>query len=234
MTGGRLLIALSALAISTLTGTSLASAQVLANYDYEDLEFRGIGVEVGRIWPGRAEPTTSYGLRLDLGLIGPRVRVVPTARFWSSTLRRSEVDRLAQQIILVCERQGDVPCPDRLDLGEVSLSDLELSIDANFMLLPDRTISPYAGISFGLHLLNGRGDFIDGTFVEDLLDTVSPGLGSMIGWDLRLGSALRLGAEARVMLASDVRYASLSASGTWILPAPGVDETLGLRRRVAR
>jgi hypothetical protein len=165
-------------------------------------------------------------LRLDLGLIGPRIRIVPAARFWSSSLQESEVERLADQILLVCERQVDASCPDDLDLGEVRLSDLELSTDAHLLLFPDRVISPYAGFNLGLHLLNGRGDFIDDTFVEDLLDTVAPGLGSMIGIDAQLGAALRVGAEARFMLGSDVRYVSISAGGTWMLPAPGVDETL--------
>jgi hypothetical protein len=211
-----------------------AEAQILENYDYEDLEFRGIGLEAGRIWPGRVEATTSYGLRLDLGMIGPRVRIVPTARFWSSSLIRSEVDGLADQIILVCERQGDVSCPERLDLGEVRLSDLEMSTDAHLLLFPDRILSPYLGLNLGLHLLNGRGDFIDGTFVEDLLDTVAPGLGSMIGFTVQLGSALLIGAEARGMVGSDVRYTAISAMGSWLLPGPGVDETLGLRRNFRR
>src|SRR5690606_39847109 len=78
-------------------------------------------------------------------------------------------------------------CPTRrssdLDLGEIRLSDLELATDAHFLPFPDAVVSPYAGLSLGLHLLNGRGDFIDGTFVEDLLDAVAPGLGTVAGVD---------------------------------------------------
>ncbi len=206
-----------------------AAAQGLADYDYEDLEFRGIGAEVGRIWPSQVEPTTSFGLRLDLGMVGPRVRIVPTARFWSSSLRREELDHLAEQIILVCERQPDAECPESLDLGEIRLSDLELATDAHFLPFPDAVVSPYAGLSLGLHLLNGRGDFIDGTFVEDLLDAVAPGLGTVAGVSVALGESLQVGGEARFMLASDVRYGSISVFGAWFLPAPGVDESMALR-----
>jgi hypothetical protein len=200
------------------------AAQGLADYDYEDLEFRGIGVEAGHIWPERVEPVTTFGLRLDLGLIGPRIRIVPSARFWSSSLEEREVDRLAEQIVEVCQRQGDVNCPTRLDLGQVDLSDLELTTDAQVLLLNRGPVTPYLGFSAGLHLLNGRGDFIDNTFVEDLLDTVSPGIGASLGSNVRIVSALELGIEARFTLASDVRYAGVGAVGVWTLPRPAPDQ----------
>lgn len=224
---GRLAVLLGIMGAFTAPGT--IDAQGLADYDYEDLEFRGIGAEVGRIWPSQVEPTTSYGVRLDLGLVGPRVRIMPTARFWSSSLRDEELENLADQIILVCERQPEAACPESLDLGEIRLSDLELATDAHFLLLPESMISPYAGLSLGLHLLNGRGDFIDGTFVEDLLDAVAPGLGTVAGVNVGIGQSLKVGVEARFMLASDVRYGSVSLSGGWVLPAPGVDETVASR-----
>src|SRR5690606_2570182 len=61
-------------------------AQDLSQYDYEDLEFRGIGADGGMVWPARVESANYYGIRVDLGFVGPRVRVVPVARFWSSRL----------------------------------------------------------------------------------------------------------------------------------------------------
>lgn len=224
-----MIVALGVVLSGAAAGT--AGAQGLADYDYEDLEFRGIGAEVGRIWPSQVEPTTSFGLRLDLGLIGPHVRIMPTARFWSSTLRAEELDNLANQIILVCERQPNAVCPETLDLGEIRLSDLEVATDAHFLFFPESMVSPYAGLTLGLHLLNGRGDFIDGTFVEDLLDAVAPGLGSVTGITVGLGRTLQVGVEARYMLASDVRYGSVGISGSWLLPTPGVDETIAFRRQ---
>lgn len=215
-----------ALLLLPLLAPSALEGQTWEEYDYEDLEFSGIGLEAGRVWPASVEPTAVYGLRMDLGFIGPRVRISPSTRFWSSRLQEGEVIRLADQILLVCERQVGVECPDRLDLGEVRLSDLEMAVDGHFFLLPGRTISPFLGASLALHLLNGQGDFIDGTFVEDLLDTVSPGVGPILGVDITLGRSIRLGAEARFMLASDVRYASVAGGVVWTLPVPrGVVES---------
>src|SRR5690606_19308756 len=200
-------------------------AQDLSQYDYEDLEFRGIGADGGMVWPARVESANYYGIRVDLGFVGARVRVVPVARFWSSRLVDDEVDRLAEQIILVCERQGNQACPDQLDLGEVRLSDLELAADAHYMIMPGARIAPFIGGGLALHLLNGRGDFVDGTFVEDLLDTVTPGLSAVAGVDLRLISSIDLIAEARFVLANDVRYAGVGIGASWTLPTPAPADT---------
>jgi hypothetical protein len=199
------------------------ATQAWEDYNFRDLEFRGIGVEAGQVWAARVEPTTNYALRLDLGFISTGIRIAPTARFWSSSLASDELDRLSRQIVLVCERQVDVTCPAKLDLGEVRLSDLELAVDAQYLLFVNRRLSPFIGFGAGLHLLNGRGDFVDGTFVEDLLDTVSPGIGPTFGLNLRAASALQFHGEVRFMLASDVRYASFSGGGVWTLPRPAVN-----------
>jgi hypothetical protein len=198
----------------------LLVAQTLADYDYENLEFRGIGLELGGVWPTRAERTLSFGIRADMGLVGPNVRISPAARFWSSRLRQAEVDRLGDQIVRVCRRQPDAVCPERLDLGEVSRSDLEIGLDANYLFDPGWGIVPYAGAGLSLHLLNGRGEFINDTFVEDLLDTLAPGLNLMAGLSLPLGTILELVSEARFVLVSDVQYLNVILGGTWQLPTP--------------
>ena len=71
---------------------------------------------------------------------------------------------------------GRAAAPPRLDLGEVKRSDLELSADAHYLFDTGYTSSRTSAAASSLHLLNGRGEFIDDTFVEDLLDTVSPSL----------------------------------------------------------
>jgi len=72
-------------------------AQALADYDYENLSFQGFGFDLGYIWPNKVEPTVQYGLRFDLGFLGPGVRIVPSVSYWSSELKASELGRLADQ-----------------------------------------------------------------------------------------------------------------------------------------
>lgn len=196
-----------------------ALSQEWEDYDYENLEFRGIGLDFGAVWPADVERTLSFGVRADMGFIGPRVRVAPAIRFWSSSLREGEVARLASQIRSLCERQAGAVCPP-FDLGRIERSDLELSTDAHYLFPTGYTVEPYLGAGLGLHLLNGRGESIDGTFVEDLLDSVSPALNLLGGIHIPLGPSVEMMTEARMVLVSDVRYASVIVGGTWILPSP--------------
>lgn len=205
-----------------LIGPGVAQAQSLADYDYANLQFRGIGVDFGGVAPGEVEPAVSVGVRADLGLVGPHVRVMPSVSFWSSSLRRSEVDRLASQIIRVCEKQVAAVCPSSLDLGRIRRSDLALAADAHYLFDGLAPFLPYAGAGMSLHLLNGRGELIDGTFVEDLLDTIVPGLDAVAGVEVPLGVGLHLGLETRFVVSSDVSYAGVGLGGRWTLPVPGL------------
>src|SRR5690606_32850733 len=148
----------------------------LEDYDYENLQFRGVGLEVGYVLPWNIEPTLSFGIRGDMGFVGPHVRIAPAIRYWSSHLKEEEVERLATQFIDICDRRAPGNCPASLDLGEVRRSDLELSLDAHVIPEIGSALIPYGGGGLSLHLLNGGGESIDDTFVEDLLDTVAPGV----------------------------------------------------------
>src|SRR5919106_1129857 len=75
-----------------------AGAQSLADYDYDNLRFRGVGFDFGRIWPSKVNATQVYSLRLDLGYLGPAVRIVPSVSYWSSDFRDRELRRLADQL----------------------------------------------------------------------------------------------------------------------------------------
>lgn len=204
------------LLLALLAPPAPARAQSLEDYDYENLEFRGVGLEVGNIWPIRVEPALALGVRADLGFLGPGVRIVPRASFWSSRLRDEQVDELREQLLGLCRDQGS----DCLaELGEIRISDLTLGADAHYTFETGLAATPYAGLGASLHLLNGRGDVINGTFVEDLLDALAPGVDLVGGAELPLGGALRLFAEARGTVSSDVRYLGLSAGGSWFFPA---------------
>src|SRR5215510_13846069 len=75
-----------------------AQAQDLADYDYENLAFRGVGVDLGFIWPNKVDATLAYSLRVDMGFLGPAVRIMPVVTYWKSTFQREELERLATQL----------------------------------------------------------------------------------------------------------------------------------------
>ncbi len=204
---------LALLAAALLASTS--QAQTLEDYDYENLTITGIGAHLSYVFPTRTEPTLSFGVRADLGLLGPNLRISPGVSYWSSELRRSEVRRIEERIEALCER--GTPCPG-IELGSIGVSDLFLDVDAHYLWTTDYFVEPYAGAGVSLHLLNGSGDFIDGTFVEDLLDAVSPGLNLIGGLELPLASNLRVIGEARGVLTGNVRFVTVGIGGSWRFP----------------
>ena len=226
---GRLLRA-AALAAAALAAPAVLRAQAAEGYDYRDLRFRGLGPEIGWVFPTEVEPAVSYGLRADMGFVGPGVRIVPSIRYWRSHLRQDELHRVAEQIVSICERQGNTDCPV-LDLGRVERSDLELAADAHLVLEASRALALYAGAGLSLHLFNGRGELIDDTFVEDLLDTASPGLDLIVGGSVPIGR-LALLTEARFIVTSDIQYANAVVAVSWTLPTVPPEATLSSRTPV--
>lgn len=196
-----------------------AAAQTLEDYDYENLAFRGVGIDLGAVFPVRAERALGLGVRADLGLLGPNLRIVPSVAFWQSELERAEVNRFADQLVTICQRQPSALCPTGFDLGTVELTDVALNVDAHYEFETELVLTPYAGGGVGLHLLNGSGSLIQDTFVEDLFDGISPSLNLLGGAMFPLGEALQLYAEARYALLSETRHATLAIGGMWLFGA---------------
>jgi opacity protein-like surface antigen len=217
--------ALAALACAS----SAARAQDLADYDYENLTFRGVGFGYGYIWPSNVETTPTYSIRLDLGFLGPAVRISPGMSYWSSRLRTRELDVLAERISqLPAMRDNGVELTAQ-DMGTVFWSDLVLSLDAHVVFTAPYNIITFVGAGVGLHALNGRGDAIDDTFVEDLLDSTSAGMTLLAGAEVQPVSRLRIYGEARYTVVSDVRYPGVRIGLSLMLPPRNEDTVQGGR-----
>ena len=188
-----------------------AGAQGLADFDYENLSFRGIGFEVGRIVPSRVEDATSVGLRLDLGYLGPGVRILPGISYWSSSFKGSEVTELEERVAsLVAEQTGE-PAP-AIDLGVIDWRDVVLSLDAQVVWQVPYGLLTYAGAGISAHMLDGRGAAIDDTFIEDLLDSVTAGFNVHTGLEVPL-NRFRPYLTGRYEVTGDVQYFELRVGG---------------------
>jgi opacity protein-like surface antigen len=183
-----------------------AAAQGLAEYDYENLSFRGMGVHAGYNWADKVEGTTTFGFRVDLGYLGPGVRIVPKLDYWKSNLERDELIELAAQISALpsIADEGIVVTAD--ELGGIEWSDLAFGLDAHYVWATPSPLLAYLGVGVGLHSLNGSGSAIDGTFIEDLLDSFAAGISPLGGLEYMLEERLRVYGEARWNLLSDLNF----------------------------
>jgi hypothetical protein len=197
--------------VASWLGAVPGAAQELADFDYENLSFRGFALEVGRLWGSRIEDANTIGLRVDLGYLGPGVRIVPHLTYWSSELERGEVAKLETSVERLIEGQTGEPAPD-VKLGTVDWSDRVLGLDAQAVWAVPGNLLTFAGIGAAVHFLNGDGQAISGTFVEDLLDSAKAGfnvhLGLEIPWE-----RFRLYSVGRFDVLEDLNYLELRVGG---------------------
>ena len=179
----------------------------LADYDYENLAFRGFSIEGGYIWPNRTEPTYTIGTRVDLGYLGPGLRLIPGVTYWSSDMKDEEVRRFEQNIDdLVNDPYEPIPDFTGVDLGRIEYSDFIVSMDAHFVWSIPLDVLTFLGAGLSLHIIDGDGEAIDGTFVEDLIDSVKPGFNIHGGLEYPLSDAFRVYGEGRYEIMEDLRY----------------------------
>lgn len=202
-----------------LAGTSAADAQTLADYDYENLTFRGFGFDYGYVWPNKVESTDQYSVRLDLGFLGPAVRISSSLSYWSSAFKEPELQRLADRLEQLPALQEQGVDLSAADLGRVRWSDVAASVDAQMVWTVPLDIITYVGAGLGLHALNGRGTSIEDTFVEDLLDSISPAVSFSAGAEYQLAERLRVYGEGRYTLLSDIHYPGVRAGIAIMLPS---------------
>jgi len=194
-----------------------ASSQTLEDYDYEDLALRGIGFDAGLIWPSNLESTEVYRLRVDLGYLGPGVRILPSISYWTTRIEEDEIRAFEEQLEA---RSGAA-----VDLGEIELSDLLFQVDGHFVWNTPIDVLTYLGVGVGIHALNGQGSAIDDTFIEDLFDSFMPGITAIGGAEYSIIDRLRIYGELRYTVVSDIQYPGVSLGLSLMLPerVQGVD-----------
>ncbi len=187
----------------------------LDQFSYEGLRFSGVGFEVGVMASDRLETSASGALRIDYGLFAPRVRLVFGASYARGDFKQSEIARFE-------ERVGDVvddPTGDfTVEVGTISQIDVGAWADLQYLLVPGGRFMPFVGLGLGVHLRDGSGEAIAGTFVEDALDTVTAGLAAFVGFELAFNREVAFTADFRGELTSELR--TLSARGGLMFHIP--------------
>jgi len=211
-----------AMALVALAPAGLVAQEDVADIDYENLTFRGIGIEVGRMWPNRVENTTSVGVRFDLGYAGPGLRILPSLSYWSADLESGEVAEFEDRIATLVARQTGGARPP-LDLGTIEYSDFAIGLDAQVVWEVPFDLLTYGGLGLTAHIINGSGDAIDGTFVEDLIDSVEPGFNLHVGAEYPVTERTRLYTVGRYEVIPDLRYFQLRVGWQFMIGpnAPG-------------
>lgn len=186
----------------------------LEQFSYEGLRFSGVGVEFGVIVSDRLTPELSGALRVDYGNIAPRVRVLFGASYFKGDFQEDEISEFEDQL---CRIVGPVAgCP--VEIGDISWSDIALDLDLQYVVGSVNGVTGLAGLGAAVHVLNGTGDAIADTFVEDALDRIDLGLNLSLGTQVRIRRSLYLVIDARAGLATELRTAAARAGFMYRVP----------------
>jgi hypothetical protein len=208
-TNGRLLLAL------VLIPAPAAAQGVLDDFTYDGLYFAGIGLDAGGVFSNKLDGAPSGAVRLDLGFFAPRVRPLISLSFFRSDYAADEIAELETRLRGIV----DDPTDDfTIDAGDVSLSTLALDVDLQFMPIQSGPVRPYVGLGAGAHLRFAEGPAIEGTFIEDALETVVAALNASAGFEVVVSPSLHVTVEGRGMLASGLT--AVSARGGFLLRFP--------------
>jgi hypothetical protein len=206
----------TALFVAAVLGAPVAaSGQDLADLDYEHLEFRGVGFEVGYLFPTRVERTPTYAVRFDLGYLGPGLRIVPSFTYWSAPMLDSEVTTLERRLASLVARATGNP-PPQVDLGVIQWTDYSLGLDAHIVWAMPLNLISFAGLGVSAHVLDGSGAAIEGTFIEDLLDSVGAGFNLHMGLEYPITDWFRVQGQGRYAVIPDMQFFHLGLSGKFL------------------
>lgn len=172
-----------------------AEAQNLEQYDYANLGLRAIGAELLYVSPSQNDGTVGLGARIDLGFLGPNLRVVPRFAYWKADVEASSIDRLERQLEEVSELE-----PGSINLGAIERSAYVLGTDLQFITSLNR-VSPYIGAGLDIYALNNDGNAIRGTFLDDLV--ITAGASAVGGVQVAMSPSWSAYGELRATAVSD-------------------------------
>lgn len=192
-------------ALLLLAAAPLRAQAFLEQFSYEGLRFSGIAFEFGGILSNSVTTEPMGGVRVDLGVIAPRIRVVAGGSYFKGDFKQeriTEFERRLEDVLVDCA------C-DSISVGAITQSNVELYLALQYLVPALGRVQPYAGLGFSAHIRDGDGAVIDETFVEDALDTVAAGVDGALGVDVAITRRVAVLAELRGVLTSELQSASV-------------------------
>ncbi len=197
--------AILALLLTAEPPNRLTAQGVLNQFSYDNLRFSGIQADLGVLGASELTGATVGGLRVDYGRIAPRVRLLLGLSYFHSQLDQQARDRFERRLDSIVNPST----PDSINLGRISVSDIIGDVDFQYVLPQGHGVTAYLGTGVSIHLRNGGGAAINGTFVEDALDVITAGLNGTMGFEFNLSRAWRFSIDGRGMLSSGLKTVSL-------------------------
>lgn len=194
------------LLLTAVPSFRLSAQGVLDQFSYDNLRLSGIQVDVGPLGASKLKGAIVGGVRLDYGRIAPRVRVLLGLSYFRSEFDNDARARFEQRIRALV---NDPDSNFTVNVGRIFWSDLTGDLDLQYVFPQGRGVTTYVGAGASVHLRNGSGGAINGTFVEDALDEISAGFNATVGVEFHLSRGWRFTLDGRGVISSGLSTVSL-------------------------
>lgn len=193
----------------------LSAQGPINQFSYENLRLSGIQADLGLLGASQLTGAVVGGVRVDYGRIAPKVRLLLGISYFRAELDREARTRFEQRLrSIVIDPSGD----DTIRVGQIFWSDLVGDVDFQLVFPQGSTATVYLGAGVSIHMRNGSGRAINGTFVEDALDVISAGLNATMGAEFHLSPAWRFTLDGRGVLSSGLNTVSVRGGVMYRLP----------------
>jgi hypothetical protein len=191
--------------LSNIPTVQLSAQGVLNQFSYDNLRFSGLQFDLGVLGATELRGATVGGIRVDYGRIAPRVRLLLGVSYFHSQFDNSARDRFARRLDSIVNPST----PDTINLGNITIADIIGDVDFQYVFPQAHGVTAYLGTGVSVHVRNGGGAAIRGTFVDDALDVITAGLNGTMGFEFNLSNAWRFTLDGRGTLSSGLKAASL-------------------------
>ena len=186
----------------------------LDQFSYEGLGLSAVSVELGGIASDRLTTELTGAVRLDFGYFGPRIRVLGGVSYFKGTFTNDQISTFENRLLEIIDNPGGAT----VNVGTITLASYQAEFDLQYVFVPDRRVRPYAGLGLALIIRDGDGDAIQGTFVEDALDTFTAGITGSLGVEVVILDWVAALADARGLLSSELRALSARLGVKFLIP----------------
>ena len=201
---GRPAVGLVALLLSASPPVRLSAQGFLSKFSYDNLKPSALQLDLGPVGGNNIRGTLTGGLRLDYGFIAPHVRVLLGVSYYRADFSSAARARFEQRLDSIVNPGTN----DTINLGRIRWSDLTGDVDLQYVLPQGHAVTTYLGVGLGAHIRHGSGPAINGTFVQDALNSITAGLNGTIGVEVG-AKRWRFTLEGRGVLSSGVSTVSL-------------------------
>lgn len=198
---------------------TLSAQSFWEQFSYDRLRFTGIGVEIGPVWSDRVTTEPSGSVRVDWGLIAPRVRLVFSGNYFSGQVNQSEIAKLETQLRNVIDDPTGVAM---IDVGDIQWRNLGVVSEVQYILPATPQLMFYGGAGLGVDFRNSSGPAIENTIVEDAFDTIVAAVVLSVGSEYAVTGEWFVTAGLTGMISSELRTLALRGGVMYRPPLGGV------------